>query len=150
MSKSYRHAQILKLIRSNPILTQEELGRSLRKLDIHATQVTVSRDIHELGLVKTPRGYREMADLDHPSAEPGGPELSTVAAEFLVDVRAAQNLVVLKTAPGHANTVAVALDHEEWPDVVGTIAGDDTLLVIAPNRVTAERIKKKFLALAKT
>ena len=69
-----------------------------------------------------------------------------LASEFLLDVRAAQNLVVLKTAPGHANSVAVALDNEEWPDIVGTIAGDDTILVIAPDSVTANRICKKFLA----
>jgi transcriptional regulator of arginine metabolism len=66
-----------------------------------------------------------------------------------LDVRAAQNLVVLKTAPGHANSVAVALDNEEWPEIVGTIAGDDTILVIAPDASTATRILKKFLSLLK-
>jgi transcriptional regulator of arginine metabolism len=57
--------------------------------------------------------------------------------------------VVLKTAPGHANSVAVALDNEEWPEIVGTIAGDDTILVIAPDASTATRILKKFLSLLK-
>ena len=141
MSKKYRHGQILKLIRSGRIFTQEELAQSLKKLGILATQVTLSRDIHELRLVKTQEGYVEMA------AEGAGPQLHTLAAEFLLDVRAAQNLVVLKTAPGHANSVAVALDHEQWPDIVGTIAGDDTILIIAPNSVTASRIGKKLLKL---
>ena len=68
-------------------------------------------------------------------------------AEFLHDVRAAQNLVVLKTSPGHANSVAVALDSEEWPEVVGTLAGDDTILVIAPDNATAEKVRKKLLDL---
>jgi len=141
MSKSYRHGQILKLIRINPIYTQEELAHELKKLGIQATQVTLSRDIRELSLVKTQEGYREI------SSDEAGPQFTTLAAEFLQDVRAAQNLVVLKTAPGHANSVAVALDNEEWPEVVGTIAGDDTILVIAPNNATAKAMRKRLLAL---
>jgi transcriptional regulator of arginine metabolism len=141
MSKSYRHGQILKLVRSGAIFTQDELAHALKKSGIQATQVTLSRDIRELRLVKTQDGYAET------TAEGAGPQFSTLAAEFLVDVRSAQNLVVLRTAPGHANSVAVALDEEEWPDVVGTIAGDDTILVIAPDVGTAARIRKKLLAL---
>ena len=141
MSKSYRHGQIIKLIRSGRIFTQEELAKSLKKLGIVTTQVTLSRDIHELRLVKTREGYVEMA------VEGVGPQFHTLAAEFLLDVRAAQNLVVLKTAPGHANSVAVALDSEQWPDIVGTIAGDDTILIIAPDSVTAARIRKTLLKL---
>ena len=83
-------------------------------------------------------------------AEEAGPQFRILAAEFLLDVRAAQNLVVLRTAPGHANSVAVALDGEEWPDIVGTLAGDDTILVIAPDSITATRIRSKLLALLKT
>src|SRR4051812_23174257 len=112
MSKSYRHGQILKLIRSHRIFTQEDLARELKALEIHATQVTLSRDIRELRLVKTREGYAET------SADEWGPQFRILAAEFLLDVRAAQNLVVLRTAPGHANSVAVALDNEEWPEVV--------------------------------
>jgi transcriptional regulator of arginine metabolism len=141
MSKSYRHGQILKLVRSGRIVTQEELAQSLKKLGILTTQVTLSRDIHELRLVKTREGYVEM------STEGVGHQLHTLAAEFLLDVRAAQNLVVLKTAPGHANSVAVALDSEQWPEIVGTIAGDDTILVIGPDSGTAARIRKKLLGL---
>lgn len=141
MSKSYRQGQILKLIRARPVSTQEELAHELKKLGIPATQVTLSRDIRELRLVKTQEGYREI------SAEESGPDFTTLASEFLQDVRAAQNLVVLKTAPGHANSVAVALDQEGWPEVVGTVAGDDTILVIAPNNATAQAMRKRFLAL---
>jgi transcriptional regulator of arginine metabolism len=139
MSKSYRHGQILKLIRSQKISTQEELAQELRKAGIAATQVTLSRDIRELRLVKTAEGYREM------TAGETGPQFATLAAEFLRDVRSAQNLVVLKTAPGHASSVAVSLDNEEWPEVVGTIAGDDTILVIAPDNETAEAVRRKLL-----
>lgn len=144
MSKSYRHGQILNLVRSSRISTQEELAHSLKKLGIQATQVTLSRDIRELRLVKTQMGYAESA------GEETGPQFETLASEFLLDVRDAQNLVVLRTAPGHANSVAVALDNEEWPEVVGTIAGDDTILVIAPDSATATRIRKKLLTLLKT
>ncbi|MEK7408236.1 MAG: ArgR family transcriptional regulator, partial [Acidobacteriota bacterium] len=76
-----------------------------------------------------------------------GPGLAQLAAEFLQDVRSAQNLVVLKTSPGHANSVAVALDREEWPEVTGTVAGDDTILVVAPDAPTAESVRRKLLAL---
>jgi transcriptional regulator of arginine metabolism len=141
MSKAYRHGQILKLIRSRAIHTQEDLARELQRAGIPATQVTLSRDIRELKLVKTSEGYREMLP------EEVGPSFETLATEFLHDVRAAQNLVVLKTSPGHANSVAVALDSEEWPEVVGTIAGDDTLLVIAPDSATAGHLRKKLIEL---
>jgi transcriptional regulator of arginine metabolism len=144
MSKSYRHGQILKLIRSERISTQEELAQGLKKRGLQTTQVTLSRDIRELRLVKTREGYAES------SPEQTGPHFATLAAEFLQDVRAAQNLVVLKTAPGHANSVAVALDNEEWPQIVGTIAGDDTILVIAQDTSAANRMQKKFLGLLKT
>jgi transcriptional regulator of arginine metabolism len=144
MSKSYRQGQILKLIRSQHIHTQEELAQELKTLGIAATQVTLSRDIRELRLVKTPDGYQEMLP------EEAGPVFETLAVEFLLDVHVAQNLLVLKTAPGHANTVAVALDAENWPEIVGTIAGDDTILVIAPDAATAAAVREKMLAVLET
>lgn len=139
MSKSYRQGQILKLVRSKAIRTQEELAAELRGLGVVATQVTLSRDLRDLRLVKTRDGYQELA------AEETGPQFAMLASEFLQDVKCAQNLVVLKTAPGHANSVAVALDAEDWPDVVGTIAGDDTILVIAPDNATALEVRRKLL-----
>lgn len=141
MSKNYRQGQILKLIRGKRILTQDELAEELRAQGISATQVTLSRDIRDLRLVKTREGYQEMAP------EEKGPEFPLLAAEFVLDVRTAQNLVVLRTAPGHANSVAVALDQEEWPEIVGTIAGDDTILVIAPDRETAEIVQEKLMGI---
>ena len=141
MTKSYRQGQILKLIRGKRIHTQEELAQELKDIGIAATQVTLSRDIRDLRLVKTREGYQEMAPEDK------GPQFSLLAAEFLRDVLRAQNLVVLKTSPGHANSVAVALDREGWPQIVGTIAGDDTILVIAPDNPTAEAVQEKLLEL---
>jgi len=141
MTKTYRQGQILKLIRTKKISTQEELAQELKNLGIAATQVTLSRDLRDLRLVKTREGYQEMAP------EETGPGFNMLAGEFLNDVLRAQNLVVLKTSPGHANSVAVALDHEGWPEVVGTIAGDDTILVITPDNPTAEAIQEKLLGL---
>ena len=141
MSKSYRQGQILKLVRSKRILTQDELAQELRSLGISATQVTLSRDIRDLRLVKTREGYQEMAP------EEKGPGLQLLAAEFVLDVRIAQNLVVMRTAPGNANSVAQALDQEEWPEIVGTIAGDNTILVIVPDSPTAEVVQEKLMAI---
>jgi len=140
MNKAFRQGQILKLIRGRRILTQEDLARELDQASgIHTTQVTLSRDIRELGLLKTSDGYRQLA----PST--AGPDLGTLAGELLHDVRIAQNLVVLTTSPGNANALAAALDREEWAEVVGTIAGDDTILVIAPDSATAVRLREKLL-----
>ncbi len=141
MNKAYRQGQILKLIRTKKVHTQEELANALRETGIPATQVTLSRDIKELGLAKTPNGYRQL------EPEPAGPSLAMLAADFLLDIRQAQNLLVLKTAPGHANSVAVALDHENWSEIVGTVAGDDTILVILPDNPTADAIRGRFMAL---
>ncbi len=142
MNKSYRQGQVLKLIRARAIHTQDELARALKDVGIAAAQVTLSRDIRELGLVKTTEGYRQIL------RESGGPDFGAVAADFLMDVRIARNLVVLKTSPANASTLAAALDREGWPEVVGTIAGDDTVLVISPDDTSAHRLRERLLNLA--
>jgi transcriptional regulator of arginine metabolism len=144
MNKSYRQGQILKLIRSHHPHTQEDLAKALRAVGIPATQVTLSRDIRELGLVKTADGYARALE-----AVPSGPDVITLAREFVQDIRVAQNLLVLRTPAGHANSVAVALDQANWPEVTGTIAGDDTILVVAPDVKTAEALRAKFLRVLK-
>ena len=142
MNKAFRQGQILKLIRNKRILTQEDLARELKhSQNIDTTQVTLSRDVRELGLLKTPEGYRQV------DATSAGPDLAMVLGEFLQDVRAAQNLIVLKTSPGNANALAVALDNADWPEIVGTIAGDDTVLIVTPDTDTAGRLRKKLLGL---
>lgn len=141
MNKSYRQGQIAKLIRSRQIHTQEDLAKALRTIGIPATQVTLSRDIRELGLIKTPEGYMQGA-VESP---PTGPELATLIRDYVLDIRLAQNLLVLRTPPGHANAVGVALDKAEWSQITGTIAGDDTVLVVAPDAKTADALKATFL-----
>jgi transcriptional regulator of arginine metabolism len=141
MNKSFRQGQILKIIRSKGIFTQEELARELSGLGIPATQVTLSRDMRELALVKTPEGYRQLP------SETGGPTLADVAEEYLQDIRIAQNLIVLRTSPGNANTLAIRIDREELEEVVGTVAGDDTVLVIAGDNKEAEKFRQRMLRL---
>jgi len=140
VNKSYRQGQILKLIRSHHPHTQEDLAKALREIGIPATQVTLSRDIRELGLVKTADGYTQGV-----AESSSGPDVITLAREFVQDIRVAQNLLVLRTPAGHANSVAVALDQANWPEITGTIAGDDTILVVAPDAKTAEALRGKFL-----
>lgn len=144
MNKSYRQGQILKLVRGKPIHTQEDLARALRAIGIPATQVTLSRDIRELGLVKTANGYA-------PAGEASGnsPDVESAVREFVQDIRVAQNLLVLRTPPGHANSVAVELDKADWPEIAGTVAGDDTLLVVTPDPKTAATLRDKFLGFLK-
>ncbi len=144
MNKTYRQGQILKLIRTQRLHTQDELARALRSIGVPATQVTLSRDIRDLGLVKTADGYAEGVP-----ESAAAPEVEPLVREFVEDVRTAQNLLVLRTPPGHANAVAVALDNAEWPEVTGTIAGDDTILIIAPDAKVAEALRAKFLSILK-
>ncbi len=141
MNKSFRQGQILKIIRKQEIYTQDELGRELGQFGIQTTQVTLSRDMRELGLVKTAEGYRQLV------AEPSRTPLRDVANEFLLDIRVAQNLVVLQTSPGHASTLAVTIDRQDLDDVMGTIAGDDTVLVITPHAEAADRFRQQLMDL---
>ena len=148
MNKTFRQGQILKLIRAKHILTQEDLSRELKEsTGIQATQVTLSRDIRDLGLLKTPQGYQQVSESP---AGPGGPGLESAMSEFLQDARVAQNLIVLRTSPGNANALAVALDKQAWPEVVGTLAGDDTILVVTPDSSTASKLRQKLIGLVQT
>ena len=135
MTKVYRQGQILKAIRKQRILTQDELARSLREQGIEATQVTLSRDIRDLGLVKTAAGYQLLKA-----------PLTSGKGNLLLDARVAQNLLVLKTPAAHAGLMARAIDEQGWPEVVGTVAGDDTVLVVTTGVRQAERVRKRVLA----
>jgi len=113
-------------------------GRTQR--GVQTTQVTLSRDMREIGLVKTADGYRQLA------AEKGGPDLAGVVDDYMQDIQVAQNLVVVKTSPGNANSLAIAIDRGELDEVLGTVAGDDTVLVITPDPQAAEQFHQKMLA----
>ncbi len=144
MNKSFRQGQILNILRSKEIYTQEELARELGQLGIQTTQVTLSRDMRELALVKTAEGYRRLA------AEAAGPTLADVANEYVQDIRVAQNLVVLRTSPGNASSLAIAIDKEDLDEVVGTVAGDDTVLVVTSDNPSADGFRQRILDLIST
>ena len=118
--KHKRHEAILGLVRSEPIATQQDLTAALAKRGFTTTQATVSRDIQELGLFRGKGGYR--------------PGLFT---EYIVSVQVVEFLTVVRTAPGCANLVAKAVDEKSLPGVVGTVAGDDTIIVIHPDGAAA-------------
>lgn len=140
VSKNHRQSRIVDLIRNEEIHTQKDLLTRLRKLGIDATQVTVSRDLHDLHVVKTDSGYRRL-----PIGQPIG--LDAIAREFVTAVIPAQNLVVVRTAPGNASTVAKAIDTEAWPEIIGTVAGDDTILIVCANGTIAAQAARKLLKL---
>jgi len=142
MDNLYRRAQILGLLRSESVRTQSDLRRKLAGRGIRVTQATVSRDIEELGVIKTRDGYRA-AD-SAPMTAPPQPPLAVILKEFVTDVRHAANLVIVKTHPGNAHSVAVGLDAEPWPEIVGTIAGDDTIFVATAGTHEASRVHKKI------
>jgi len=145
MDNLYRRSQILKLLRSDPEVTQEELRRKLARHGIQVTQATVSRDLEEMGLVKTRSGYRLPEAVEPPA--PVQPTLQVILKEFLREVNQASNLVVLKTYPGNAHSVAAVLDAQDWAEIVGTVAGDDTVFVATPNAREAAQMRKKIRAI---
>lgn len=142
MSKLSRHNTILTLLEEQELHNQDELRRALARHGIKVTQATLSRDIRELQLLKTPQGYR--ANSNESSNEPTLPSAERLVREFVRDVREAQNLLVLKTAVGSAQPVAAALDAEGWPEVLGTVAGDDTILIVSEENRTAERLAQRI------
>ena len=112
-------------------------------LGVRVTQATLSRDLRELRLVKTAEGYRPLsaAAAEETSSVPA---LARALKEFLLDVRPAQNMLVLKTPPGGAQPIAAALDAERWKEVAGTLAGDDTVLIVTPSRTGRAAVQKRI------
>ncbi|MBV9342300.1 MAG: ArgR family transcriptional regulator [Acidobacteria bacterium] len=146
MSKRSRQQAIRELVERGPVASQEELQRLLHRRGLEAGQATLSRDIHQLGLIKTANGY---ALPGRENAAPAGeaaylPSVSRLVREFVSSVRAAENLLVAKTSVGSAQPVAAALDGENWPESIGTVAGDDTILIICPDRRAAGRLAHRI------
>jgi transcriptional regulator of arginine metabolism len=140
MSKTARQSLLLRIVRERTPRTQEEVVELLADRGVEISQVTLSRDLRELGVVKSPQGYRE------PGAAPRPPEelLLRTLREFVVAVDTAQNLVVVKTNPGSAATVALGLDRAGWPEIVGTVAGDDTIFAATANTAAAKRLAARL------
>lgn len=146
MQKNLRQAKILNLVRARPVLSQIELGRKLRSAGIKVTQATLSRDLRELNLVKTASGYQPPDRLNQ--TESSHSQQRHTIAQFMTEVEAAGNLVVVKTNPGNASPVARCLDTIGWQEIVGTVAGDDTILVVTRDAPTARMVRKRLTGMA--
>ena len=146
--KAKRHAAILKLVREHPIPSQERLRELLRKSGFDVTQATLSRDIRDLGLLK----LQGSDGVHHYAAPPEEvqppPMLSTFLPNLLLRVDGTGPLLVLRTPAGSASALAAALDHEDWPEVLGTVAGDDTLLIVARSAAARRRLARRIQELA--
>lgn len=144
MSKQERHNLIRKLVEAESIASQDDLRRRLVRRGCDVTQATLSRDVHELRLYKGPSGYAAPNGNGHVEEEEEQPAVGEMLSSFGVAVRQAQNQLVLRTTSGAAQPVALAIDHEQWHDVVGTLAGDDTVLIICPDPRRASSMKEKL------
>jgi transcriptional regulator of arginine metabolism len=140
MSKTARQSLLLRIVRERTPRTQEEVAELLADHGVEVSQVTLSRDLRELGMVKSAEGYRE------PGAAPRLPEetLLRTLREFVISVDTAQNLIILKTNPGAAAAAALALDRAAWKEIVGTVAGDDTIFAATAHAAAAGRIAKRL------
>ncbi len=155
--KSKRHALILQIIADSDIVTQEELARALEENGVKVTQATVSRDIKELRLIKVQSadgGYKyAVADQNDPATQPQPEEKSArerYMQFFLDSVRSitpAGNLIVLKTGTAAAQTVAEFVDNLAWPEIAGTIAGENTVLVIIKDLEDVDDVLAKLSAM---
>jgi transcriptional regulator of arginine metabolism len=137
-AKKARQGRILEVIRKQAVRSQEELAAFLERDGIETTQATLSRDIRELGLVKGREGYQVSED---PYPAPPDDLLRRTFKQYVVRTDISGNILMIRTSPGNAHPIAVVLDAAQWPEVLGTIAGDDTVFVLMRNA----RLGKKML-----
>ena len=144
--KELRHNAIRDLLARSAVANQDDLRRKLRRRGFAVTQATLSRDIHELRLLKGPQGYSlPNGPASAPPPQPNGqPAVEEMLDNFGISAEQAMNQVVVRTMIGGAQPVAAALDRARWPDVVGTVAGDDTVLVICPDQKRAADVEARL------
>jgi transcriptional regulator of arginine metabolism len=149
--KSFRQAAILDLVESDAISSQEILRQRLRQRGFVATQATLSRDIKELGLVKRAVDGAYQRQSPDGAWRAGGAEAQfrRAVGEFLRRVDQVRQFIVLRTDPGQASVLAIAIDRSQLPEIVGTIAGDDTILVIARDERRAAAFARRLDHLAR-
>jgi transcriptional regulator of arginine metabolism len=144
--KTLRHNAIRELVGHAVVASQDELRRKLRRRGFAVTQATLSRDIHELRLSKGPGGYI-LSDNNGSAAtaeDNSPPSVEEMIESFGMRVKRAMNQVVIGTVTGGAQPLAAALDYEGWPEIVGTVAGDDTVLVICPDLRRASDVESRL------
>jgi transcriptional regulator of arginine metabolism len=148
--KQLRQREIRDLLGQRPIRTQQELASALRDRGFRATQATISRDVAELGLIKSNRDGVQSYVVPARVAEAettGEERLRALLHDLPVEVREAGLMLVLKTLPGSAHAIAAALDRTRWQEIVGSIAGDDTVFVAFADRMSMQRVRGRLLSL---
>ena len=149
--KQLRQRAIRDLVDQRPIRTQQELAAALRERGFRTTQATISRDVAELGLIKVTREGTTIYALPPRLVEAetsGEDRLRKLLADLPIEIREAGQLLVVRTLPGSAHAIAAALDRARWPEVAGSVAGDDTVFVAFADRVSLVRIKRRLVGLA--
>lgn len=149
MLKSERQRAILRVVAEKPVETQLELANELRNKGFKVTQATISRDIKELGLVKIlgeNNRYTYAAPPDHRIANVFG-RLERMFRDSVVSFEDSENLILIKTLPGTAHAVASCVDSITWKEIIGTVAGDDTILVIVKPKEAVEMVMERFRSL---
>ncbi|SFA44861.1 transcriptional regulator, ArgR family [Parageobacillus thermantarcticus] len=148
MNKGQRHIKIREIIMNHEIETQDELVDMLKKAGFNVTQATVSRDIKELQLVKVPMANGRYK-YSLPSDQRFNPtqKLKRALMDAFVKLDGTGNLLVLKTLPGNAHAIGVLLDNLDWNEIVGTICGDDTCLIICRTAEDAEKVSEQLLGM---
>ena len=142
--KERRQRAIADLIRSDALSSQEELADRLGSLGFAATQATISRDLEQIGAVKLRREGQLSYALAEGPRNGASPRIAAVFRDWVQSVEPAANLVVIKTPPGSAHLVGVALDHSDLPEIVGTICGDDTIFVACRSAAEARALSSKL------
>ena len=150
MARARRLTMIAQLLSSHRFASQEAVGKALARAGIETTQATLSRDLRSLGVAKrADADGGSWYELPHPALETLDRERRRLdLRSFVNEVRVAQNLVVVRTPPGHANAVGRAIDLAEYAGVVGTVAGDDTVLLVSEDAAGARRLKRELESLA--
>jgi transcriptional regulator of arginine metabolism len=149
--KQVRQRAIRDLVDRRVIRTQQELAAALRERGFRTTQATISRDVAELGLIKASRGGTTAYALPQRlrDAETTGEDrLRALLRDLPLEIRESGLLLVVKTLPGSAHPIAAALDRARWPEVVGSIAGDDTLFIATSDRGALGRLKRRLARMA--
>ncbi|MFQ5704805.1 MAG: arginine repressor [Gemmatimonadales bacterium] len=146
--KPQRHAAILRVVRGQHVQSQEQLRKLLRELDIEVTQATLSRDIHELRLVKITDSTGASYYAPPNDGDVLRPSLSRLLSTLLVSLDSVGNLLVIRTPAGSANALGSAIDLEGWEEVMGTVAGDDTILIIARSAKNCRSLVQRLRDLA--
>jgi transcriptional regulator of arginine metabolism len=149
--KTRRQSAVLDVIRREPVRSQEQLRRMIRASGFDVTQATLSRDIRELGLVKGgPHGAYQTPVAAEPNGHTATSMLQRALASQLRRIDRVQQLVLLRTGLGHAQSLCAALDGAELPDVIGTLAGEDTILIVAPDARRARMLVKRLEEMSHT